>query len=265
MPSLSVSIVVFHPDRQVLAATLSSLDIAVKQAESDGCIDNWTMTIIDNSDPCFRFDEMARKPRVLAGQGNVGFGRGHNLAIAEAASDFHLVLNPDVIIAPQALSNALRFAAAHPKAGIIVPLVVNAHGEQEFLCKRYPSVLDLFLRGFAPEFVKRLFSRRLARYEMRDVIGDRASYFDPPIASGCFMLFRTALLKKLGGFDPRFFLYFEDYDLSIRASRLSRIVYVPTVRITHLGGQAARKGWAHVRMFVSSAYKFYSLHGWRWL
>ena len=100
---------------------------------------------------------------------------------------------------------------------------------------------------------------------MRDVIGEREPYFDPPIVSGCFMLLRTPVLKQLGGFDPRYFLYFEDFDLSIRAARMTRIAYVPSVRITHLGGQAARKGLKHVRMFITSAYKFYSRHGWRWV
>jgi GT2 family glycosyltransferase len=266
VPSLSVSIVVYQPDREVLEATLSSLYAAADEAKNSGCIDSYHVTVVDNSERPFALDPGTGTSAftLLSGHGNVGFGRGHNLAIDKAESDFHLILNPDVVIAREALVNAMQFAARHPKAGVIVPLVVNARGEQEFLCKRYPSVLDLFLRGFAPRALQRLFRRRLARYEMRDAIGD-APYFGPPLASGCFMLFRTPLLKKLGGFDPGFFLYFEDYDLSIRASRLGDIVYVPTVRITHLGGQAARKGWAHVRMFVASACRFYSRHGWRWL
>ncbi len=61
------------------------------------------------------------------------------------------------------------------------------------------------------------------------------------------MLFRTEVLKKLGGFDPRYFLYFEDYDLSLRTHEVARVAYVPSVRVLHHGGDAARKGWTHIK------------------
>lgn len=76
------------------------------------------------------------------------------------------------------------------------------------------------------------------------------------IVSGCFMLFRTDALKALGGFDERYFLYFEDFDLSLRAQKLGRVVYYPGVRIQHYGGGAGRKGWRHIKMFLRSALTF---------
>jgi len=95
------------------------------------------------------------------------------------------------------------------------------------------------LRGFAPAFVRERFADVLARYEMRDAIGDR--FVDNvPLASGCFLLVRTALLKALGGFDPRYFMYFEDYDLSLRVASRATVAYEPAVRIVHHGGEAAR-------------------------
>jgi GT2 family glycosyltransferase len=100
---------------------------------------------------------------------------------------------------------------------------------------------------------------------MRDLINDRDIVWDPPIVSGCFMLFRTSVLKKLAGFDARYFLYFEDYDLSLRTHEVARVAYAPAVRVLHHGGGAARKGSAHIRMFVASAYKFFSRFGWKWL
>jgi hypothetical protein len=126
-------------------------------------------------------------------------------------------------------------------------------------------VLDLLLRGFAPYWLRRHFGARLDYYEMRDLINERDLVWDPPIVSGCFMLFRTEVLKRLGGFDPRFFLYFEDFDLSLRAGEVARIAYVPSVRIVHHGGGAARKGLRHVRMFVVSAVRFFNKQGWRWM
>jgi GT2 family glycosyltransferase len=69
----------------------------------------------------------------------------------------------------------------------------------------------------------------------------------------------------LSGFDPRYFLYFEDYDLSLRTHELAHVAYVPSVLAIHHGGGAARKGGAHIRMFMASAYKFYNRFGWKLL
>jgi len=176
-----------------------------------------------------------------------------------------LILNPDIDLAPDSLQQALDFLEAQPEVGLLTPWIGDEFGSQQFLCRRYPTLLDLFIRGFLPCKLQRLFSRRLVRYEMRDVINEIDVVWDPPIVSGCFMLFRTSVLKQLAGFDARYFLYFEDYDLSLRAHDFTRVVYVPSVRVLHHGGGAARKGVAHIRMFISSAYKFFNRFGWKWL
>ncbi|HSW62589.1 MAG TPA: hypothetical protein VLH56_04640 [Dissulfurispiraceae bacterium] len=198
----------------------------------------------------------------LEGQGNVRFGAGHNLAFQQADSEFHLVLNPDVTLAVDALQQCLSFFAGHPECGLISPHSVNPAGERLYLCKRFPSLFVLALRGFAPESGKKYFNGLMSTYEMRDVIRDEV-FWDPPVVSGCYMFFRTDVLKKLGGFDSRFFLYFEDSDLSLQAAGISRIAYVPTVSIIHRGGFAAKKGWLHIYMFIKSAYLFYQKYGWK--
>ncbi|MXN60964.1 glycosyltransferase [Burkholderia pseudomallei] len=202
--------------------------------------------------------------RIITGHGNVGYGRGHNLAIAEARSRLHLVLNPDIDLEPHTFVTAREFFDAHPDAGLLAPRIADGAGGIQYLCRRYPTVLDLFARGFLPASMRRPLSKRLAHYEMRDVIGDASVVWEPPIVSGCFMLFRTGVLKRLGGFDPRYFLYFEDYDLSLRTHEFARVGYVPAMRVLHHGGGASRKGFAHIRMFAASAYRFFNRFGWRW-
>lgn len=267
--SLSVSIVVFRPDLEMLTRTLVSLDAACKRLRSVKPNAVLQVHLIDNgglprefaarwaadASPCFSCT-------VVSGHGNIGYGRGHNLAIAELDSDYHLVLNPDIEMQPDALIEALDFFSAHSDIGALSPRIDDGETLQ-YLCRRYPALIDLFLRGFMPASVRDLFRRRLARYEMRDVINECDAVFDPPIISGCYMLYRTKLLKMLNGFDARYFLYFEDYDLSLRTHRYARIAYVPQVRVSHHGGGAARKGHAHIRMFVASAIKFYNRFGWK--
>jgi GT2 family glycosyltransferase len=75
------------------------------------------------------------------------------------------------------------------------------------------------------------------------------------------MFARRELLDAVGGSSPENFLHFEDYDLSMRIRRRSRIAYVSRVRIVHHGGEAAKKGTTHVRLFLASALRFFRTHG----
>jgi hypothetical protein len=172
-------------------------------------------------------------------------------------------LNPDVELSRDAVENAIDWLNEHPDFGVLVPRTVSPDGELQHLCRRYPTLCVLFLRGFGPRFLQRIFDARLAAYEMRTETDAGLTVLDPPIVSGCFMFCRTDALRSMDGFDPRFFLYFEDYDLSLRIGRRTRLAYVPRVEIMHRGGDAARKGSRHVLLFMHSAMRFFSLHGWR--
>ncbi|MGH9576385.1 MAG: hypothetical protein ACRD3R_03025, partial [Terriglobales bacterium] len=132
-----------------------------------------------------------------------------------------------------------------------------------YLCKRYPSVLVLGLRGFTPGLPGGILRKRLDSYEMRDLPRDRPST-GIPLLSGSFMFCRRAPVAAIGGFADVFFLYFEDFDLSLRAAQRGRLAFVPSVRIVHRGGHAARKEPRHVMFFVRSAIAFFNRHGWKW-
>ncbi|QLB63261.1 glycosyltransferase family 2 protein [Paraburkholderia caribensis] len=268
---LSISIVVYRPDLALLLSTLESVATACRTLRVARPSFALRLTIIDNGglpDIETSLDTLRANGincEILSGHGNIGYGCGHNLAIENSPYSFHLVLNPDIELDARALASAVDFLDAHPEAGLLTPRIGDDAGQLQFLCRRYPTLVDLFVRGFLPARARRLFDRRLARYEMRDLINERDTVWDPPIVSGCFMVFRTTVLKTLAGFDSRYFLYFEDYDLSLRAHEVTRVVYAPVVRVLHHGGGAARKGSAHIRMFVSSAFKFFNRFGWKWL
>jgi GT2 family glycosyltransferase len=268
MTTLSVGLVTYHPDRNMLRDTLASLRAAATQAKASNDLNDVVLTLIDNGDDKGLVElaqqEGWKSVRLQSGQGNVGFGRAHNLAMAQGMGDLHLILNPDVHLQPESLRCALRFMQAHPECALLSPAMQNEGSVWHFLCKRSPSVFDLFLRGFAPGWMRRLFKARMARYEMEDE-GRQSVMWDPPIMSGCFMLCRAEALRQLGGFDARYFLYFEDFDLSLRARAFGRLAAVSDVRIAHFGGGAARKGWKHIKMFCHSAWVFFSLHGWKWI
>ncbi len=274
-PDLTVSIVLHNSSLVLLRRALASLDGAAAAARAAGNLGRVAVTLVDNAsgagyrarlaqmvDDWPKNDQFAL--RCALRPCNRGFGHGHNTAIEALDSDFHLVLNPDVELEEDALRAGLCFLAENPDVVLLSPKAFGSEGRQEFLCKRYPSVLVLLLRGFAPRSLQRLFHRQLANYEMRDVCsGERRA--NVAIASGCFMLMRSTALRGVGGFNERFFLYFEDFDLSLRMERMGRVVFDPAMRIVHHGGYAASKGWQHLRYFITSGVLFFNRHGWRWI
>ncbi len=269
---LSLSIVTYAPDLALLSTVLAHLSRALHYAHQHGLLTDARLVLVDNGpgtawrEPLQRVLNNAALParaELLSGHGNVGYGAGHNLALQQCQGDCHLILNPDVLVAEDALSAGLAFLATHPEAGLVTPAAWSQDGQRQYLCKDYPSVLDLALRGFTPAKLRRRFQIRLDRYELRDQTHDTV-FWNPPIASGCFMLCRRTALDQVEGFRPDYFLYFEDFDLSLRLAAITRLAYVPTVRIIHLGGHAARKGIHHIGLFLRAATLFFNQHGWQW-
>jgi len=268
--ALTAAIVTWRPDPALLERTVASLALAAARSRDSGALARATLFLIDNgpaeslavaSAAAGLWDASLGPVEIVTGHGNLGYGRANNLVVPRLESDFHLVLNPDVEIDPDAIDAGLRSLAAHPGVGLLAPAAFAPDGQREYLCKRYPSPGVLLLRGFAPASLRARFAEALAHYEMRDAIGDR--FVDHiPLASGCFLLVRTPLMKALGGFDPRYFMYFEDYDLSLRVAERATVAYEPAVRIVHHGGDAARKGARHIGWFAASALRFFSRHGW---
>jgi len=269
--AVSVSLVVYRPDMALLGETLASLGPALEAAREEGLLGRATIAVVDNGTADeTALDAMVREAtsrpwvesRIIRGQGNVGYGRGHNLAILSSDATYHLVINPDVIVMPNAVVEAIRYLEENPDVGLLAPDVRGPGGERQYVCRQYPSVFVLFLRGFAPPFLRRRFQDYMEAYELRHLTGD-AAVKGIPVAGGCFMFTRLEVLRAVGGFSPDYFVYFEDFDLSLRLGRRSSLAFVPAVRITHYGGDASRKGSRHVLLFIRGAATFFRTHGWK--
>jgi GT2 family glycosyltransferase len=192
----------------------------------------------------------------IRGHGNIGYGAGHNLAILRAGSDYHLVLNPDVIIAREALVEGLAYLDSHPEPVMVAPQGFDENGDYAYLARRDASICALIMKALPVT--------RQSGLARRYVYEDRLPSRSPEcvcLASGCFMLGRTGCLARIGGFDERYFLYFEDYDLSKRIADLGAIVEVPTVRIQHFGGRTLSRGWPRIRHFLKSGWLYFRRWG----
>lgn len=273
--TLSATIVLYHNPPELLHRTVTSLYRAAVKARDAGLLREVHLSLVDNSCNVSYRDALSKEAgdfpqdvffRIdyFPAPENRGFGAGQNRGLQGVESDMHLVLNPDVELDTGALQAGLAHLHRDPGIALLSPRVFAGDGRQEFLCKRYPTVFVLLLRAFAPAFVRNRFRARLDHYEMVDVCTAECPA-EVPLASGCFMLSPTAVLRAIEGFDERYFLYFEDFDLSLRLATQGRLVYDPAMRIVHHGGYAARKGMRHIQYFIASGIRFFSTYGWRWI
>lgn len=261
--SLSISCVVYDTDYNILATTIESLKNALETAIQHNTLSHYSFSLINNQPTTPTFFQQAttlaknmlNHVEIISGHGNIGYGKANNLVIHETNLDFHLILNPDVKLDSLAIHEGLRFLITHPNVGLVAPNAFNENGLPEYLCKRIPSPLIIFLRGINNRLLNRIFKRSLDWYAYKDKLPINEP-LPIELASGCFMLCRTEILKSIGGFSPEYFLYFEDFDLS---RKIAEKVFLPSMQITHLGGKAATKGLKHIRLFLTSYFIFLKL------
>ena len=194
---------------------------------------------------------------------NVGFGPAHNLAIKKSLDSgcrYHLVINPDIFFPRGVLEKLHKYMEANPDVGNIMPKVCYPDGRNQYLAKLLPTPGNLAVRLFHRFLPQTLIRRVNGRYELHDLPLDQP--IEVPSLSGCFMFLRCNALRKVGLFDERFFLYFEDYDLVRRISRHFKTVYYPGIQINHDFERASRKNLSALFVHLASAVKYFNKWGW---
>jgi GT2 family glycosyltransferase len=193
---------------------------------------------------------------------NNGFGFGHNYNLLSSQEDYFLIFNPDIILQKKDLIEMIRVMESDKSISLLVPKVLNTDGTPQHLMRNRVSVFDYFLRFVPFKIIKKIFAKRLASYELRDIPSDRN--IDIRIGSGCFMLLRGTDFKEVNGFDERYFMYFEDYDLCLELkNREKRIVYTPFSHVVHHYERGAHKNPKLFKIFIQSMFKYFNKWGWR--
>jgi len=203
--------------------------------------------------------------RLIVSGSNEGFSAACNRGITASSGDFILILNPDTLIFPDALSKALLFMKRNPDAGAAGARMTDGNGRFLPESKRgFPSPLTSF---FKLNGLWRIFPRSALfnAYYLGHLPEDRTCRAD--ILTGAFMLIRRKALEQSGHFDTRFFMYGEDIDLSWRIRMAGwHNYYLHDVRITHFKGRSSSTSMeSSVYHFYESMYLFAQKHlakGW---
>lgn len=231
--------VVSHGQMSMIAALLQ--DIA-QNCQSSTIEVILTLNIPEDLPPSVA--QLPYSLRVLRNELPLGFGENHNRAFLHAKAPYFCVINPDIRIASDVFPALLR-GLQDPLCGVIAPLIENGEGSLEDSARKFPTPLKILCKAVG--------GCRGQDYH----IGSTS--LEPDWVGGMFMVFRRDTYELLGGFNQKYFLYYEDVDLCARI-RLQglRVVMIPVVRATHLARRSSHRNVAYSLMHIRSMIRFFS-------
>lgn len=255
-PAVTV-ILVSYQCRDALAGCLRSLDaersnvpldvIVVDNASTDGSPD-----MVDEHFPWVT---------LIRNRTNDGFAAAANLAMPSVSSPYVLLLNPDMLVPPGAIANAVDELERHPDVGMLGVKLVRPDGTFDHACKRgiptIPSAIAYFLR------LHRIWPKnaRFAGYTAGLLDEDESGFVDA--INGAFMLVRREAVESVGPMDERYWMYAEDLDWCHRFwKRGWKVLYWPGAEVLHWKGGSSGdvRPWALNRAFHRSMWLFYEKH-----
>lgn len=169
---------------------------------------------------------------------NAGYSAGNNAGIrfaqqVQPTPGYFLLLNPDTVVRPGAVSELLTFMQLHPQVGIAGSRLEDPDATPQRSAFRFPSLLGELEGGLRLGFV----SRMLQRFIVAPPVRNQAHATD--WVAGASMMIRRAVIEQVGFMDENYFLYFEEVDYCKKARRAGwPCWYVPTSRVVHLVGQS---------------------------
>lgn len=169
-----------------------------------------------------------------------GFGWNHNRAFESAESDVFFVVNPDIRLPTKTCLQELLQAVHARGSAIVVPTVKNPLGQRE----------DSVRLNLTPTALMRRVLLRDRR--SGDIVATSGRFF---WVAGMFMALRQSSYRELRGFDERFFLYCEDYDLCARAYLHGVRIHVESTDVIHDAQRDSHRSIPHLRMHLSSLFK----------
>ncbi|MDQ1427536.1 MAG: N-acetylglucosaminyl-diphospho-decaprenol L-rhamnosyltransferase [Acidimicrobiaceae bacterium] len=210
--------IVDHENRDLVANCLRSLPAAC-----DGI--TWQATVIDNVSDDGSLEMLAADfpaTTVIANTRRLGFGANHNQVLNALINDrsarYALILNDDTVLEPEAVTRLVRALDTDPTRAAVVPRIVDPEGREPASRLAYPSI------------------RRALVSDWRDQYDFAEDHPDTGYLQGCCLLLRLSAIEAVGGFDERFFLFYEDSDLSRRLADAGwGLAVCPDAAVLHIG------------------------------
>lgn len=174
----------------------------------------------------------------------LGFGENHNQAFQQATGQYFCVINPDIRLNNN-LFPALFACLQDSSIGVVAPLVVNEYGATEDSARRFPTPLKILCKA-------------IGRCKGSDYIVKDEVVF-PDWVGGMFMLFRRETFEQFGGFDQRYFLYYEDVDLCARLRlRGYEVALCSDAKVVHHAHRSSHRNFKYLTWHLASMLRFFT-------
>jgi N-acetylglucosaminyl-diphospho-decaprenol L-rhamnosyltransferase len=244
--TLAIVIVNWNSGTQ-LRECLASVNLSAPRLPADFALQD--VVVVDNGSSdgsCEDLSLQHGRLKVIRNEGNRGFAAACNQGAAGLQSDLILFLNPDTRLFDNSLAVPLAHLAepAHQRTGIAGIQIVDEAGRIDRTCARFPTATHFACQAFGIDRRWPAKGHAMREWDHRD-----SRPVDQVI--GAFFLIRRSLFEHLGGFDERFFVYFEEVDLALRARQAGwRSMYFADAQVFHKGGGTSDQVKAQ-RLFYS--------------
>ncbi len=233
--TVSASIVTHNNGKIIKKTVTDILNNTVKLPLKLYCVDNCS------SDNTVSVLGKIEGIKLIKNNKNIGFGKGHNTVLGEALGKYHFIINPDISVSYDVLSEIALFMEQNPDIVLLRPEILNQDGTVQHLPIKKPTFKRLFFGRVVPKI-----REEYTHTQEEDI----------DFCSGCFMCIKSDAFKKLKGFDPDFFMYLEDADLTLRAQSEGRTVISRQFFVTHKWERGSAKSLKLFLIHLISAIKF---------
>jgi GT2 family glycosyltransferase len=264
---MDISIIIVNFKSQ--AKTLACID-SIQKSDLAGL--TCEIIIIDNASGGNELEDIKKNIlsnvvscKFIQSEINLGMGAGNNVGINNSTGKFILILNPDTILEKNTIKILYNHLNDFSEAGIVGPKLLNPDGSLQYSCFRGWKAYTPILRR---TFLGKIFKKHLNGFLMNDFDHNSIKTVDWLMGS-CLMFKREVLTKINGGFDERFFMYFEDTDLCRRIKKIGlKVVYNPEAKVVHNHSRhSAEKPW-YLSLFINKMTRVhiasYIKYFWKW-
>lgn len=240
------------PDVSVIIVNYNTTELTIKCIESVKKYtekNTYEIILIDNASKdqsIAKLPEIFPELRFIANDTNLGFGRANNIGIDIALGKYVFLLNTDAFLLSDAIFSFWSFMEAKENTDVACcgADLVNEKNERVVSYGNFPSLFEAFSSiGF---FI--LYKKYYKQHISSGVVNYLEGVHEVDYLCGADMFIRKSVLSEVGEFDPDFFLYFEETELSFRFSKAGyKSVIIPSVKIIHLEG-GSQKNNNHVNL-----------------
>lgn len=218
----------------IITVTYNNEEVIDKYLQSVSKLKGVEVVIVDNNstDKTVEIIEKYNGVKLIQNKGNLGFAKSSNQGAKEASGEILLFLNPDTEIEEGGVEKLASFLVENKEVGVVVPALVEPSGELQPSVRNLPTVWRAIEEYY--------FDKKNA---YRPFVPNGEGAIQVESAVGAALMIRKDLFNRIGGFDERYFMYFEDLQLCKDVSSLGyKIFYISSVRFKHkIGGSISEK------------------------